>query len=800
MNQGSWLIPVCVAVVLLGFFGARSSADSGSGDLVAAVRAGDLVRVQKLLDEGVSPNCWDEGGIPALGQAASAGNAALVKLLLSKGADVNATSKSTGKKLPIASLPIVWYAASQGSAETLRLILQAGASANAREGGLGMTPLMAAASFGNTETLRVLIDAKVDLEARDQETRTALMWAADAGRYETARLLLDAGAQVDALGELGSPPLMYAAQHGFDDVVALLVERGADVNRKATPGLTALDLAKQNKQSLTVQLLENGGRQEPPGSEFRTLRPMLYPESPLEAVWLNATSEDKTVEAARQLATKGELRRALDLLEAGREEHQGKAGYWFPLAYLQRQTGDRAAALGSLRTLLATPGLGARETLRVWTLIRSLGEAPPADQSKRVLGVIVESGIGSSVLSIAAYADGQPRYFLSTGGGVIGETWTAEETGTVQEIVHLAQELVDGMAPTEDRTLPKPGRVRFTVLTPGGSFGDEDSFSTLSQGQGRWAKVFAASDKLVGLLDKHAYPETTINLSPRRPGVRADLLRFDDVGIVRLAELEEAGGEPGDGEGGDGAADRDEGFDGGDVAQRLKAGTVEDEPDDRRREGVEREVEQVDADDQREGNGAHRGEEIGVRRHPDLPQLADRHGQDEGRQHQRDEGDHADDLEDGLQIHDKLLCVRLTTILPDLSVEPCKKHVDLSPHPGNLCPCDPRVLVPGGRGAERPEIPRDGFPPVPGVRAEEPAARSGAAGRGGVGSGGAGGQCGALCHRRTRAVHRPVGPGGLRADAPRLPAGGAAIPRRAAGSSSGTPAHRSGGQRGAATR
>ena len=510
MNQGSRRIRVCVAVVLLGVCGARSHADSGPGDLVAAVRAGDLARVEKLLAEGVSPNCWDEKGIPPLGQAASgknAANAAIVKLLLSKGADVNAKSKRTDEKQPLFDLPVVWYAASQGSAETLRLILQAGASPDAREGGLGMTPLMAAAFFVNTETLRVLIDAKVDLEARDQKNRTALMWAADGGCYETARLLLDAGAQVDALGELGSPPLIYAAQHGFDDVVALLVERGADVNRKATLGLTALDVARQNKQTLTIQLLENGGRQEPPGPVFQILRPMLYPESPCETVWLNVVMEDKTVEAARQLALKGELRQALDVLEAGREEHQGKAGYLFPLAYLQQQTGERAAALGSLRKLLTTPGLGSREMVRVWTLIRSLGEAPPADQSKRVLGVIVESGIGSEVLSIAAYADGQPRFFLSSGGGVIGETWSTEETGKVQEIVHLAQELVDGMAPTEDRTLPKPGRVRFTVLTPGGSFGDEDSFSTLSQGQGRWAKVFAASDKLVGLLDKHAHPE-----------------------------------------------------------------------------------------------------------------------------------------------------------------------------------------------------------------------------------------------------------------------------------------------------
>jgi ankyrin repeat protein len=508
MQPASVLISVCGAVVLLGICAAPGRAGSGSSEnLVAAVKAGDALRVEKLLAEGASPDSRDEQGLPVLAVAARAGNASLVKILLSKGADVNATSKDADEKTKLADIPVVWHAAAVGSPETLRLLLQAGANPNAREAGLGMTPLMAAASFGNTETVRALIAAKVGLEVRDLENRTALMWAADLGSYETARLLLDAGAQVDALGELGSPPLMYAAQHGFDDVVALLVERGADVNRKATPGLTALDLAKQNHQTLTVQLLENGGRQEPPGPAFQRLRPMLYPESPLEAVWLKVATEDKTVEAARQLALKGELRQALDVLEVGREKHQGQTGYGFELGYLQQQTGDRAAALASFRKLLATPDLGSRETLRLWKLIRTLGEAPPPDQSKRVLGVVVEVGLGSDVLSIAAYADGQPRYFLGTGGGIIGETWTEEETKKVQEIVHLAEDLVDGMEPTESRELPKPGRVRFTILTPGGSYGEEDSFSSLSHGQGRCAKVFAASDQLVGMLGKHAAPE-----------------------------------------------------------------------------------------------------------------------------------------------------------------------------------------------------------------------------------------------------------------------------------------------------
>jgi len=508
MKRRSFLIPVCAAVSLLAFV-ARGRAMSESPEtLIAAVEAGDLSRVQRLLEAGASPDSRNEKAIPALVLAAGRKNAAIVKALLGKGADVHSTASNAAEN--VLDAPVVWFAAAYGSAETLRLILQAGAGPDTREGH-GVTPLMAAAYRGNTETIPVLIEAKADLKARDLKERTALMWAADGGRYEAARLLLDAGAEVDALGEQKSAALMYAAQRGADDVIALLVERGADLNRKAAPGLTALDLAKQNHQVMTVGLLENGGRQQPPVPEFQQLRPILYPEYPLEASFLKEVAEDEKLEAARQLALKGELQQARELLEAGSEESRSQPRYRWPLIYLQYKLGDRAAALTSLRKLLATPDLGSREALRVWKLIRDLGEAPPPDVAGRVLGVVVESGLGPFVLVVAAYADGQPRFFSSTGDGVVGERWTDGEKQKVREIVGLAQGLVDGMALTEDRELPRPGRVRFIFLTPGGSYAGEDALA--NAGQERYAKIFAANDELFRMLWK-SYREAEDKKAP----------------------------------------------------------------------------------------------------------------------------------------------------------------------------------------------------------------------------------------------------------------------------------------------
>ena len=224
-------------------------------------------------------------------------------------------------------------------------------------------------------------------------------------------------------------------------------------------------------------------------------------------------AESKELEAARQHALRGEFREAREILEVKHEKLQRQADYWWALAYLQQKLGDRTAALASLREILADPDVGPREELRVWTMIRGFGETPPLDLSRRVLGVVVEAGLGASVVIVAAYADGQCRFFLSWGGGVIGEDWTDDEKEKAREMVRLAQELVAEMEPAEragHRDLPKPGRVQFTFLTPGGSFQGEDSVAFLKQWQGRYAKLFGVSDDLFGMLFKYTQEGETM--------------------------------------------------------------------------------------------------------------------------------------------------------------------------------------------------------------------------------------------------------------------------------------------------
>lgn len=116
--------------------------------------------------------------------------------------------------------------------------------------------------------------------------------------------------------------------------------------------------------------------------------------------------------------------------------------------------------------------------------------------------------------------------------------------------------------------------------------------------------------------------------------------------------MEQPGREPGDRHGRDRAGDGDERLDGRRVPQRLQARTVQENPHDRGREHVEREIQEVEADHQHERDSPDGGEEIGVRRDTDPPQLAHGRVERNRRQHQGDEHEDGEDLEQVDEVHD----------------------------------------------------------------------------------------------------------------------------------------------------
>lgn len=183
-------------------------------ELVEAARDGDLARVQELLDLGINPD-RPISHSTALAHAANQGHAAVIELLIARGADI--------------------------------------------EGGHGLSPLTCAAWKGRDEIVRLLIERGANIEANTGGPGTALFQASAEGHLSTVRLLLDLGAAVDAKTDLRATPLLIATANGHLDVVTDLIEAGADLDCTDRSGDTALHHAAHRGWTAIAQALVKAG-------------------------------------------------------------------------------------------------------------------------------------------------------------------------------------------------------------------------------------------------------------------------------------------------------------------------------------------------------------------------------------------------------------------------------------------------------------------------------------------------------------------------------------------------------------
>lgn len=92
--------------------------------------------------------------------AAMKGRTETVKLLISKGIDVN--SKNS------AGYTSLHWAAQYGQIETVKILISLGAEVNSRTGATGETPLHLAAEEGQTGVIRILISNGADVNSRNK--------------------------------------------------------------------------------------------------------------------------------------------------------------------------------------------------------------------------------------------------------------------------------------------------------------------------------------------------------------------------------------------------------------------------------------------------------------------------------------------------------------------------------------------------------------------------------------------------------------------------------------------------------
>ena len=213
-----------------------------------------------LLANGAQIDARDENGDTPLIRAAGYGQTDIVRLLLDRAANVEATNQE-GQSALAAAACVCAMATMNDTLEIEKMLLQRRSEIGARDKQGGFA-LLSAAGWGRVHNVKLLLDHGADIETTDDDGNTALIIASSGSalsKIDTVRLLLNRGANVEAKNNHGDTALLVAAsEEGADSIgiVKLLLSKGANRRAQNADGSTPLALAKQNGRDEIVQLLQ----------------------------------------------------------------------------------------------------------------------------------------------------------------------------------------------------------------------------------------------------------------------------------------------------------------------------------------------------------------------------------------------------------------------------------------------------------------------------------------------------------------------------------------------------------------
>lgn len=212
-----------------------TSATEPAQTLHQAAAAGDLARVQSLLDQGADVSQKDNRGWTPLHHAVRSGRKEVVQGLLGKGASAEAADFYGRNPLHLAS--------GSGKETIATLLLAKGANISVKDNS-GSTALHAAAGSDNVgrDFLEFLLAKGADVKATNMAGQTPLHRLAWRGKPKqdhkpAAAALLAHGAEVNAMDKWGFTPLHITAENGQLKIVEFLLAKGAVVDKQFNDGL-----------------------------------------------------------------------------------------------------------------------------------------------------------------------------------------------------------------------------------------------------------------------------------------------------------------------------------------------------------------------------------------------------------------------------------------------------------------------------------------------------------------------------------------------------------------------------------
>ena len=255
----------------------RAKDNRGAGVLLFAAEGGDLDTIRLLLDKGVDVNAGTTGefneirfsnlrpqkgfepkGVTALMVTAFSNDAGAARLLLDRGAAVNAKA-SDGMTALLAG-------ANRGGAALIKTLVEKGAEVNLKDL-LGRTPLilMAASDYAEPETVRLLLEKGAEVNVKDKGGRNALAWALERGDTPVVKILKAAGAKDDApaavaatLGKTGGYGLRQAVEKALPALQAagpqVVKQRGCITCHNQSIPAMAVSMARQQGFAVNEQI------------------------------------------------------------------------------------------------------------------------------------------------------------------------------------------------------------------------------------------------------------------------------------------------------------------------------------------------------------------------------------------------------------------------------------------------------------------------------------------------------------------------------------------------------------------
>jgi ankyrin repeat protein len=243
---------------------------------MTAVQRENAAAVKRLLDRGADANAANGAGATPLMWAIP--DFDKVKLLVSRGVNVNARSTNLGRT------PFLIAASYPGTVALLRYLVSKGADPKAVDR-QERDALVLAAHGADVDVLRYLValglkaDERILNAAAGRQYKPAVEYLMKLGvpppknfsgmahwaPPEWLRTMIDKGGDINArTSTFGRTAVIYAASSEWDTIesLKLLLDKGADPNLADNDGETALDWAMHRKDEARIRLLKSYGAKE----------------------------------------------------------------------------------------------------------------------------------------------------------------------------------------------------------------------------------------------------------------------------------------------------------------------------------------------------------------------------------------------------------------------------------------------------------------------------------------------------------------------------------------------------------